>query len=260
MDHKIITIKEEKDSLPELWLEVYVTGEEKYGFIDYLSRSRCTNAKTLEQADVVVFSGGSDVSAELYGEKPHFSTRPDIQQDLEDIETFKKCIKLGIPMIGVCRGAQFLSVMHGGKLNQDINNHNTSHSMYDIREKNVIKSVSSVHHQSVRDNTENGMEILADAYRSTKRWLNAVDVETSKTMDIEAFWYPHTMTLGFQGHPEYKGYFQFSEWCNRQIEEFINYNRDGELIDGKRRLSKKLRKACKFRLPKTVSKFVKENT
>src|SRR3546814_5523779 len=104
-------------------------------------------ADTPEEADLVVFVGGADVDPALYGAERHQTTFPDTDQDQRDMELFKTCYENGIPMLGVCRGAQFLNVMHGGKLYQDVDNHVGDHPIYDTQNKRVIHNVSSIHHK-----------------------------------------------------------------------------------------------------------------
>src|SRR3546814_14796091 len=85
------------------------------------------------------------------------------------MELFKTCYENGIPMLGVCRGAQFLNVMPGGKLYQDVDNHVGDHPIYDPQNKRVIPNVSSIHHQMCIETRKGGMEILAASSAASKR-------------------------------------------------------------------------------------------
>ena len=58
--------------------------------------------------DGLVLSGGTHVHPERYGQEPQVSAR------YEQAET------VGIPVLGICRGAQFINVFHGGSLCQNI--------------------------------------------------------------------------------------------------------------------------------------------
>src|SRR5574344_1685246 len=76
------------------------------------------------KADIVFFTGGEDVSPSLYGEKAHRTTFANKKRDIVEMEVFN-LIKdnSDILKLGVCRGSQFLTVMNGAKLVQNVNNH-----------------------------------------------------------------------------------------------------------------------------------------
>lgn len=227
---------------PELWLDVYVAGNvyEERQFAEMFSRAKCKRATDPNRADLVVFTGGPDVNPALYNEKPHPSTKVDRQRDIDDLKLFAHCRDHGIPMFGVCRGAQFGSVMHGGKLWQDVDGHYGDHGIYDVKSGLVIPRVSSIHHQMVMDNTENGMEILATTSRSENRWANDIECDVGKRKDIEAFFYRDSAFLGVQGHPEYRGYYQFAQWTLTLIRDYIVCNPDLEWRESQYRIKEDL--------------------
>src|SRR5690554_3184603 len=84
--------------------------------------------QTAEEADLVCFIGGEDVQPSLYGEHDHPSTHTNPARDEMEEKLFHYCLNEGIPMAGICRGAQFLNVMNGGKLYQDVDNHATGNT------------------------------------------------------------------------------------------------------------------------------------
>lgn len=224
---------------PELWMEVFVAPEderERALIYEMLARAHCQVVDTPEEADLVIFGGGADVDPALYGATKHRRTHFDSSRDKKDIELYNLCYELGIPMFGICRGAQFLHVMNGGKLYQDVDGHVGDHSIWDLRLKQQIARVSSVHHQLVMDNTEGGMEIVADASRATQRHIDDSTVEDKKGLDIEAFFYRESCSFGVQGHPEYRGYAQFLRWTLTNLEHYILHNPDLELRNNVRRM------------------------
>lgn len=228
---------------PELWLEVFVAGSpyEEKQFAEMFVRSRCRKAATPEEADLVVFSGGPDVDPLLYGEKAHRSTRTDVPRDKRDIELYDLCFKLGIPMLGICRGAQFLHVMNGGKLYQDVDNHYGDHDVWDIKNKQLVRGISSVHHQLVMENPEGGMEVIAFCSGKSKtRHRNNLDFETGSNRDIEAFFYRDTCSIGIQGHPEYRGYNAFTKWSLDLLNQLVMENPDLEYREKKCRMKLEL--------------------
>ena len=226
-DHTIKLVQDTSMTYPELWLETYVVGpyHEVAPFPEWLSRLRCTKAESADAADLVIFAGGADVNPALYGEKPHATTYFNEARDEEDIKLFDHCRDNGIPMLGICRGAQFLAVMHGAKLYQDVDNHNSDHAMYDRRNNTLVRKVSSVHHQMVQKCA--GMEVIAEAHKSSYRWEGPGVCNTQNGhKDIEAFFFRDTCSLGIQGHPEYPGYHEFAIWAAREMEHFFNFNPD----------------------------------
>lgn len=69
----------------------------------------------------MILSGGHDVDPHLYGEEllPKIGeTWP--ARDHFDMLLLKLAEEKGIPVLGVCRGAQIINVAHGGSLYQDI--------------------------------------------------------------------------------------------------------------------------------------------
>lgn len=160
--------------------------------------------------DAVVFSGGEDVTPFLYGETPHKETRWNATRDMHEIRIFNMFRDPKIMKIGVCRGGQFLNVMNGGSLFQDVDNHAGGHDATCFLTGTVIK-VSSTHHQMMIPGY--GAEIVLTASCSSKRESMKRDsvlfVEYKKennNLDLEACFYSNTNSLCFQPHPEYPGY------------------------------------------------------
>lgn len=224
----LLILKDTELPYPELWLQVYVSGppQDARGFAEMFIRSRCVKATDPTKADLVVFTGGPDVNPIYYASDdpypvPHHSVSFDSARDAEDIRLYEKCLSEGVPMFGVCRGAQFLHVMNGGKLYQHVDGHTGDHHIWDKQSRNHIEKVSSVHHQSCIPNPDGGMEVLAVTYKSKKRWLDNVQYEEGLGDDVEAFFYRDTCCLGVQGHPEYAGYHRFMKWTLDKIQEYI---------------------------------------
>ena len=159
------------------------------------------NLKEEPDLDYIAFSGGVDVAPELYGHERHpFSDPVDWGREESDIDYHS--LYRSIPKIGVCRGAQFLSVMNGSYLYQHIHSqeHNGNHTVVDVETGAPVR-VTSVHHQAcvVKD----GWRLLAVA-----RTACPVEGESRKTVNEdcyvpEAFYIPQDTALCVQFHPEY---------------------------------------------------------
>jgi anthranilate/para-aminobenzoate synthase component II len=169
-----------------------------------------------EDTDVVIFSGGADVSPELYGERNVGSycnpTRDEYCVGL--FEAFKG------PKIGICRGAQFLNVVSGGRMWQDVDNHGRSHL---VRDQRSLKEYycTSTHHQMMRPGPDAQVVGIASPARSMNR-ISATEVEKFFAgTDIEVLWYETTNSLCFQPHPEYDGHPECTQYFSELVSEFF---------------------------------------
>jgi putative glutamine amidotransferase len=75
----------------------------------------------LDLLDGVVVSGGYDVDPSWYGEQTHAATEPaDAAHDAFELELVRGALDRNMPVLGICRGSQVLSVADGGRLVQDV--------------------------------------------------------------------------------------------------------------------------------------------
>lgn len=236
--HIVRVLRDDILDWPDMWCEVWLEGEsdqENVRLRQMFLKGMCRGAASPEEADLIVFGGGIDVDPALYGEKRHKSVAFSTARDKRDMELYKIGFEKGIPMFGICRGAQFLAVMNGAKLYQDVNNHQGDHKMWLVEEQKTLPKVSSVHHQMVRQSPN--MDVLGVACKqSTNRALNDKDTEAGPQDDIEAFFFRDTCCFGVQGHPEYSGYTQFQHWVLKKIQELQIENTDLHLNGRYRRI------------------------
>ncbi len=71
--------------------------------------------------DALLFSGGEDIAPRRYGAtpSPHLGG-VDERRDTSEWALFRAAMALDLPMLGICRGHQFLNVAMGGDLYQDL--------------------------------------------------------------------------------------------------------------------------------------------
>jgi gamma-glutamyl-gamma-aminobutyrate hydrolase PuuD len=100
----------------------------------------------LDAYDFVVFTGGADISPSLYGATPHSQTYPSRYRDEIDTSVYNACNPSKTKFIGICRGAQFLTAMYGGVLNQHVEKHVGYHPI--ITDDKRSFKINSVHHQT----------------------------------------------------------------------------------------------------------------
>lgn len=182
-------------------------------------------ANTVDDADLIVFNGGVDVDPKLYGQERHKSTQtPNESRDAYEKAVYEEALKQGKPMFGICRGAQFLHVMNGGELWQDVDGHaGPDHMIYDI-EDDVFVMATSYHHQMLALNSK--IDVLAVCKDQISRRFesdsfklslpNPDDVE----IEIEAGYYKDTKCLFVQGHPEV-GSKEYRSWCMSKLHDFM---------------------------------------
>ena len=179
-----------------------------YEYLRMLVNLGYAGAQTIDEAEIVLFTGGEDVHPSLYNENALATTHSNIQRDRMEMAIYAEALKRKIPMVGICRGGQFLNVMNGGKMWQHVNEHGGTHlahragrSLNTNKQKSFL--VTSTHHQMMRPH-ESG-EVLLVANKSTRRDSFAESQECAQKFDddVEAVWYEETKCLCFQPHPEF---------------------------------------------------------
>lgn len=157
----------------------------------------------IEKADLIQFTGGEDVSPFLYGERQHPRTHSNSGRDVYEAGIFAMANRMSIPMVGICRGGQFLNVMCGGRMYQDVDGHAIfgTHDCTDIT-TGATHKVTSTHHQMMIPSSK-GVVLTEAAQASRLETVSKVYELQKKGGDVEAVFYPHYQTLCFQPHPEF---------------------------------------------------------
>lgn len=101
----------------------------------------------VEDADIVLFTGGEDVDPSLYGCKKHPTTYSNLKRDLEEKAIFEQ-VRQDQICLGICRGSQFLCVMNGGLLVQNVYNH-AIFGTHQLNSPHTVTQyeITSTHHQ-----------------------------------------------------------------------------------------------------------------
>jgi putative glutamine amidotransferase len=77
--------------------------------------------ETLDALDGLLFSGGSDLDPELYGQEAHAETDGVVpERDRAEIALLQAALERDMPVLAVCRGSQVLNVARGGDLVQHL--------------------------------------------------------------------------------------------------------------------------------------------
>ncbi|MEB3022316.1 gamma-glutamyl-gamma-aminobutyrate hydrolase family protein [[Mycobacterium] crassicus] len=78
-------------------------------------------ARVLDGVAGLVLTGGRDLDPAGYGQDPHAETdRPDPVRDAWEFALLDEALRRGLPVLGICRGAQVLNVAFGGTLHQHL--------------------------------------------------------------------------------------------------------------------------------------------
>ena len=187
-------------------------------------------ATDVDEADVIVFIGGEDINPELYHEKKHPTTYFTQSRDFSEAYFYQKALKARKPMFGICRGAQFLHAMNGGKLWQNVNNHGgNDHLIYDV-DADVYVTATSIHHQMLKFSKDMQLVAVCDqqvatSFEDGEGKVVTVDQDESGSYDgceieIEAGAYNATQCFFVQGHPEI-GSPQYRAWAMCRLYDFM---------------------------------------
>jgi N5-(cytidine 5'-diphosphoramidyl)-L-glutamine hydrolase len=138
--------------------------------------------------DFLVLSGGND-----WGDSP-------VRDQTESI-LFDKAQKIGVPVLGVCRGLQAINVMLGGGQPEDIG------------DKTELEHVASTHDVTINDNIAESLELQArqsvnsyhnQGLRADKASDQVVIFAKSEDGIVEGIYHPSAQILAVQWHPERK--------------------------------------------------------
>ena len=150
------------------------------------------------EVDAIVFTGGHDVSPEIYGQDKHSKTQNWFARDFEEAALFQFAKLRGIPQFGICRGSQFLCVMNEGSLVQHVHNHANGRLHPVSTSIELTLDVTSTHHQMMDlSNLEGGVDFDMLAW--------AEGLNEDGTLEPEAVEFYDSMSLAVQFHPEYMG-------------------------------------------------------
>lgn len=177
----------------------------------------------IAKAELLCFTGGADVTPRLYGDKAHPQTGNSEFRDAQEQTWFNRAKAAGIPMVGICRGGQFLNVMSGGRMYQHVEEHCGDHDIVDLLSGETIL-VSSTHHQMMLPSPK-GFLVASSTLLGQREWYDGqiAKRDVSKE-DIEVVYYKHTKSLCFQPHPEFTSphYRGMREYFFKCMERFLN--------------------------------------
>ena len=155
----------------------------------------------------LIIGGGDDIHPEHYGGDLEAQVKADPDRDRLEIEWIRWALDNSVPLLGICRGAQLINVVLGGKLHQDIRplrkrTHNRpgllptkrvdlapDSRLAEITGRARLR-VNSLHHQAIR---EPGRDLRLVGH-DLDEIVQAVECGIGRNI------------LGVQWHPEYLFY------------------------------------------------------
>jgi len=166
----------------------------------------------LSASDGLVVCGGRDIDPKYYGQEMGPATRdPHERLDASDSIIMRTAQEMKLPTLCICRGMQFLNVLQGGTLNQDISGKRADHHLLpeSFKDRSAARHnvklelgswlgktfgqedivTNSIHHQCI-DELGKDLKIVARASDGT---IEAIESTTD--------WF----SIGVQWHPELFG-------------------------------------------------------
>jgi putative glutamine amidotransferase len=157
-----------------------------------------------EPVEGVVITGGHDIEPVLYASAPEVETKYDTERDAFESFVIDEALEQGLPLLGICRGAQLLNVRLGGSLYQELRSQRvrTSNRWTILPLKTLLVESGCLLHRlletrRVRINSlhDQGIDELGRGLRVCGRDLDGI-VQAVEATDRK-------FVLGVQWHPEF---------------------------------------------------------
>ena len=161
----------------------------------------------LDRIDGLLLSGGADLEPTLYGDVVKGFCGPiQVRRDAQETVMLKGAFAKKMPILGICRGLQFMNVGFGGTMYQDLPTEKGIYHSINVAERNhpihtvkfsggMIRDImgvdelgtNSYHHQGLKDIAANG---------------TVTGMTADGNVEVVEFSGGHPFTLGVQWHPE----------------------------------------------------------
>ena len=204
-------------------MKIYVVGGAD-NYVNFIENAELVNK--LEDAQLVVFTGGEDVTPSLYGCKKHRTTYSNLARDKEEQEIFNKIDPKTQVCYGSCRGSQFLCCMNGGKLIQNVSNHANGYT-HAIYNNDRIYQITSTHHQMQYPfelNREDYDILYTSGILSSFYEGNGINVDLIDKEPEIVLYHKENLPkcLAVQGHPEMIPDSPVAKMINDLINDIVN--------------------------------------
>lgn len=192
-------------------------------------------ADLLDANGVLVIWGGADISPAIYNQTPgsHTHANDISSRDQLEINLIGQAIKMGMPMLGICRGAQLLCAMAGGTLVQDVTGHYSNHEILTDNGRRI--KATSLHHQMMFPwHTDHKLIAWTAPPISTHYYGQQLASEEDEVVTFpetvdpdkrepEIVYFPRLKALAIQGHPEFihNEKHEFVVYCRNLVNQYL---------------------------------------
>lgn len=175
----------------------------------------------VDMFDALIIPGGPDADPTFFGEEPWKALgATNYKRDVFEAEIFKAFYRAGKPIFGICRGCQFINIMLGGSVYQDLATQNQDAYIRHSQGANgcypthhvaveagsclyealgATAYVNSRHHQGIKKVGE-GLKVTATAPDGVVEAIESA--EGNQIVAVQ--WHPENM---WQEHPEMRKLF-----------------------------------------------------
>lgn len=184
-----------------------------------------------EGIDALALWGGTDIDPKYYLEDchPRTSYNSISMRDFHEWKLMEEAQKRDIPIIGICRGAQFLCAFAGGKLIQHCTGHNGGQHNITVKTEDGLSTmgVSSAHHQmlylgDLREGEDYELLAWSDKPLSSRYDGKDETEQLVQPFEPEVVYFPKIKGFAIQGHPEWMHKKSaFVQWCIKEIEKLM---------------------------------------
>jgi len=158
------------------------------------------------EIDLVLFTGGEDVNPGIYGQ--NIGKFTSINENRDSLEQDLYYHYQTTPKLGICRGAQFLTVMAGGKLIQHVTGHGGTHNISVPNYGDY--PISSTHHQMMYPFDMKKERYRLVGYSTNFKSDTSLDGDHEEMkvgmefLEPEIVEYTDAKSFCIQGHPEFE--------------------------------------------------------
>jgi putative glutamine amidotransferase len=162
----------------------------------------------LDCLDAIIFTGGSDIDPAHYAAEPHAATSAQPERDRAELLLLRAALERDLPILGICRGFELMSVVAGGQLHQHLpellghdDHRPLSGPKYGQHAVRLVPGtlcqkilgdeviVNSYHHQGVTDPGR----LVAAGYCTGDDLLEAAE-DPTRAFAVGVQWHPEEMT------------------------------------------------------------------
>lgn len=201
-------------------------GDSIYPFHQVFKEQARLDYTPVKDCDAILLWGGTDINPAYYNRPAHILNQydPDSPRDQAEVSWMKDAVAHKVPIIGVCRGAQFICAFAGGNLVQHATGHGSTHDITVIVDgQEQVYQTSSSHHQMLYpfDMPADEYDIIGWSTETRSSRYEGYGI-AKPPCEPEVVLFPKIRALGIQGHPEWQDTDEpFVQWCLEQVRHLV---------------------------------------